>query len=251
MKFKIVVPTYNTEHWIVRCLHSIQSQTYGNFECVVYNDASTDNTGEVIDSFLAANPDPRFRVVHNEVNVKALENIVNGFKLFETESEPESVLMVIDGDDFLFSELSLEIVRQAYEQTGCLLTYGNHIHHPTGGRSNCEPFPIEVLKNRSFRQYKFVSSHLRTFKSKLWNSIRDEDLRDEDGSYYGVGWDVAFMMPMLEMSAERTVFIPNVLYCYNRFNPISDDQIRQGDQHRVEMRVRRGDVYDSFLKGES
>ena len=244
MRFKIVVPTYNTENWIARCIQSIMVQSYRDFECVIYNDASTDRTGEVIDSFLAANPDPRFRVVHNEVNVKALENIVNGFKLLGTESEPESVLMVIDGDDFLFSELSLEIVRQAYEQTECLLTYGNHIHHPTGGRSNCEPFPVEVLKNRSFRQYKFVSSHLRTFKSKLWNSIRDEDLRDEDGSYYGVGWDVAFMMPMLEMSAERTIFIPNVLYCYNRFNPISDDQIRQGDQHRVEMRVRQGKRYN-------
>jgi len=103
------------------------------------------------------------------------------------------------------------------------------------------------LKDRSFRQYKFISSHLRTFKAKLWNSIRDEDLRDTDGKYYSVGWDVAFMFPMLEMAGPgRILNIPNVLYCYNRFNPISDDVIRQDEQHRVEMRVREGSKYPIF-----
>lgn len=246
INFKIVVPTYNTERWIARCLQSIQGQTYKNFECIVYNDASTDSTKNVINSYFSQRPDSRFKVVHNEKNVKALENIVNGFKSLETSFDPESVLMVVDGDDFLFSEFTLEIVKQAYEQTGCLLTYGNHVHYPTGGHSNCEPFPQEIITSRSFRKYKFVSSHLRTFKSKLWNSIQDEDLRDIDGKYYSVGWDVAFMMPMLEMSADRTLFIPNILYCYNRFNPLSDDQIRQPDQHRVEMRVRSMKTYEKL-----
>jgi hypothetical protein len=200
----------------------------------------------VIDQYFKEFPDSRFRIIHNNVNVKALDNIVSGFKLLDTINEPDSVLMVIDGDDFLFSEFALEIVKQAYDQTNCLVTYGNHVHHPTGGLSNCQPFPVDVIKNRSFRQYKFVSSHLRTFKSKLWNSIRDEDLRDVDGKYYGVGWDVAFMMPMLEMSADRTLFIPNILYCYNRFNPLSDDQIRQPEQNRVEMRVRSGKSYEKY-----
>jgi glycosyltransferase involved in cell wall biosynthesis len=248
MKFKIVVPTYNTEHWIARCLQTIQLQTHSDFECIVFDDASTDRTGLVIDRYFEANPDSRFRVVHNTKNVKALANIVEGFRQLESKKDPESVLMVIDGDDFLFSEYVLEIVAHAYEQTGALLTYGNHVHHPTGGKSNCEPLPQEVIANRSFRKYKFVTSHLRTFKSKLWNTIQDEDLRDEDGSYYGSGWDVAFMMPMLEMAAERILFIPNVLYCYNRFNPLSDDQIRQPEQHRIEMRVRNGRKYDLLEK---
>lgn len=246
MKFKIVVPTYNTESWIARCIQSIQVQTHTDFECIIFNDSSTDRTGLVIDRYFESRPDPRFRVIHNKKNVKALANIVEGFRQLDTVNDPESVLMVIDGDDFLFSEYVLEIVKHAYDQTGALLTYGNHVHHPTGGKSNCEPLPQEVISNRSFRKYKFVTSHLRTFKSKLWNSIRDEDLRDADGSYYGSGWDVAFMMPMLEMAADRTLFVPNILYCYNRFNPISDDVIRQHDQHRIEMRVRAMHSYSLF-----
>jgi len=246
IKIKIVVPTFNTEHWIARCLNSIAIQKYNNWECVIINDASFDKTKQIIDSLDFVKNDPRFTVVHNKKNVKALANIVNGFNILNCKEEPESVLMAIDGDDFLFSGLSLDIVNQAYKGYNPLLTYGNHIHHPTGGQSNCQIIPKEIHENNKYREYKFVTSHLRTFKSKLWYNIKDQDLKDEDRNYFSVGWDVAFMMPMLEMSRERTLFIPNVLYCYNRFNPISDDQIRQSDQHRVEMLVRKKQRYERY-----
>ena len=237
-KFKIVIPTYNNEQWTARCLMSIAGQTYKDFDCIVINDASTDKTKEILDTAPMILEDDRFRVVHNEENMKALYNIDSGFKLINAPDDPDSVLMVIDGDDFLFSEVVLELVANAYEKYDPLLTYGNHVHWPTGGMSNCEPMPNEVVENSSFRNHKFVTSHLRTFKSKLWYSIKEEDLKDDDGTFFGVGWDVAFMMPMLEMSHDRTLFIPNILYVYNRWNPISDDQIRQQDQARVEQKVR-------------
>ena len=245
MRFNIVVPTYNTEYWIARCLSSIQNQSYTDFRCIVYNDASTDNTGGVIDKYFSENPDSRFTVIHNKENRKALHNIVEGFKILETEKDPESVLMVIDGDDFLFSEVSLAIVSNVYEKYPVLLTYGNHIHWPTGQTvTNCEPFPEDVVRNNSYRDYKFVSSHLRTFKSRIWNAIRDEDLRDEDGTYFKTGWDVSFMIPMLEMAGERHVFIPNALYVYNRWNPISDDVINSQDQGRVDRLIRTRKRYN-------
>ncbi len=243
---KIVVPTYNTEAWIERCLSTIYKQRYNHFECVVINDASTDKTKEILDSLEFLEKDPRFSVIHNEKNVKALKNIVDGFNFLKTKDDPEAVLMVIDGDDFLFTDYSLAIIADVYDKHNPMLTYGNHVHHPTGGMSNCFPLPPEVIQKNAFREYKFVTSHLRTFRSKLWHAIKDEDLRDEDGKYFSVGWDVAFMLPMLEMSRERTLFVPNIVYCYNRFNPISDDQIRQEDQHRVEMLVRKRKKYERF-----
>ena len=244
MKFNIVVPTYNTQNWIARCIHSIKIQTHQNFDCIIYNDASTDATGEVIDKYFENFPDSRFKVIHNSENRKALHNIVEGFRLLETEKDPDSVLLVIDGDDFLFSEFSLELVSCVYENQPVMLTYGNYIHWPTGEtRTNCEKFPQEIVKNNAFREYKFVSSHLRTFKSRLWNSINDDDLRDIDGSYFKTGWDVSFMIPMLEMAAERHIFIPNVLYVYNRWNPISDDVINSADQGRVDRLIRTRKKY--------
>jgi glycosyltransferase involved in cell wall biosynthesis len=237
-RFKIVVPTYNTENWIQRCLLSIRNQVHTNFECIIYNDASTDQTGQKIDEFIRHFNDSRFSVVHNDTNRKALHNIINGFNELDAKSDPESVLMIVDGDDYLFCEYSLSLVDQAYNQSNALLTYGSFIHWPTGEVSFPRNFPPEVVRDNSYRSYKFISSHLRTFKSKLWYSIKDEDLRDEDGSYFKTAWDVAFMIPMLEMAAGRFVYIPNILYVYNRWNPLSDDVINSADQNRVDQLVR-------------
>jgi glycosyltransferase involved in cell wall biosynthesis len=241
--FKIVVPTYNTENWIQRCLHSIKSQEHKNFECVIYNDCSTDSTGLKIDDFIKNHGDERFNVIHNEKNQKALTNIVSGFSKLNSKDDLESVLMVVDGDDHLFCEYSLSLVHQVYENKNPLLTYGSFIMWPTGELSFPRNFPQEVISNNSYRQHRFISSHLRTFKSKLWNSIKDDDLRDVDGDYFKVGWDVAFMIPMLEMAAGRFVYIPNILYVYNRWNPISDDVIHTSEQQRVDRLIRTKKEY--------
>jgi len=246
-KFKIVVPTYNTEQWITKCLYSIYSQQHQNYECLIINDASTDRTGNLIDDFLNKIKDQRFSVIHNQRNEKALKNIVNGFKILETKDEPDSVLMVIDGDDYLFCEYSLSLVDQIYQNSNALLTYGSFVQWPTGELSFDRQFPKEVIENNSYREYKFISSHLRTFKSKLWNSIRDEDLRDEDGEYFRTGWDVAFMIPMLEMASGRFQYVRNILYVYNRWNPISDDVINSSDQLRVDRLVRTRKKYSPIF----
>jgi len=242
-KFKIVVPTYNTEKWIQRCLFSIRNQAHTNYECIIFNDASTDGTGQKIDEFINNFGDNRFSVVHNTENKKALKNIVEGFNQLGCKEDPESVLMVIDGDDYLFCEYSLSLVDQIYENNNPLLTYGSFIHWPTGEVSFPRIFPPEVIRDGSYRSYKFISSHLRTFKSHLWYSIKDEDLRDEDGEYFKTGWDVSFMIPMLEMSGGKFVYIPNILYVYNRWNPISDDVINAKDQARVDNLIRTRKSY--------
>tara|TARA_B100000212_G_scaffold336117_1_gene309014 strand:+ start:3539 stop:4294 length:756 start_codon:yes stop_codon:yes gene_type:complete len=230
-RMKIVVPTYNTEGWIARCLFSIYNQTFRNWECIIINDASTDRTGQVIDSLDFVKSDPRFKVQHNKQNVKALKNIVDGFVTLGCKEDPDCIMMVVDGDDFLFSEASLEIINQAYSNIPqLLLTYGNWIGYPDGTRSNCRAYPKEVVENYDYRQDLFYASHLRTFKSKLWYAIKDEDLRDESGDYFTAGWDFAFMVPMMEMAQERILFIDQVLYCYNRFNPISDFRVHSNKQ---------------------
>lgn len=237
-KFNLVVPAYNCEAWITKSLFSIKNQIHKNYQCVIYNDASTDNTGLLIDDFMKKHGDERFSVIHNDVNKKALHNIVEGFKKLNSEDEKESVLAVVDGDDYLFCEYSLKLVDQVYSKTNSMLTYGSFVMWPTGELSFDRSFPPEVIKNNSYRNYKFVSSHLRTFKSYLWNSINDEDLRDTNRDYFKVGWDVAFMMPMLEMTGGKFTYIPNILYVYNRWNPISDDVINSSEQIRVDQAIR-------------
>ena len=246
-KMNIVVPTYNSEKWIEKCLMSIYEQSFSNWNCIVINDCSNDNTKDVMDKLGFLESDPRFTVKHNATNVGALQNIVEGFEELGSRDEPESLLMAIDGDDFLFSTDSLAMVDYAYSNVeDHLLTYGNWVGYPDGTKSNCAPYSSSVISERSYRYQPFTASHLRAFKSKLWYKIKDEDLRDEEGKYFKAGWDVAFMIPMLEMAGSRFAFIQNILYCYNRSNPISDFKVRPEKQESAVNIIRSRTAYEEI-----
>ena len=58
----IILPTYNRSEFIGKAIESVLAQTYGNWECVIVDDGSTDNTDEV----LSAYGDPRFVCLRQE-----------------------------------------------------------------------------------------------------------------------------------------------------------------------------------------
>ena len=53
------------------------------------------------------------------------------------------------------------------------------------------------MKNNTYRDYGFTVSHLRAFYTKLLLSIKDEDLRNENGSYFKAAGDMAIAMPCM------------------------------------------------------
>ena len=59
MKFSIIVPVYNVEDYLDKCLNSIKDQTYKNFEVIIVNDESSDNSQKIIDKY--TKKDQRFK----------------------------------------------------------------------------------------------------------------------------------------------------------------------------------------------
>lgn len=62
MKLSIIVPIYNAEKFLEKCLKSIRAQNVADFECILIDDNSTDDSGKICDYF--AIKDQRFKVVH-------------------------------------------------------------------------------------------------------------------------------------------------------------------------------------------
>ncbi len=60
----VIVPVYNIEKYLERCVNSIRNQTYGNLEILLVDDGSTDRSGEICDAFAAE--DDRIRAIHKE-----------------------------------------------------------------------------------------------------------------------------------------------------------------------------------------
>lgn len=60
----IIVPIYNVENYLRQCLDSIQNQTYQNFECLLINDGSPDNSADICREYLEK--DSRFKYFEKE-----------------------------------------------------------------------------------------------------------------------------------------------------------------------------------------
>jgi len=60
----VIVPVYNVEAYLARCVDSILSQTYGNLEVILVDDGAKDSSGAICDAYLEK--DPRVRVIHKE-----------------------------------------------------------------------------------------------------------------------------------------------------------------------------------------
>ena len=63
MKLSIVVPVYNVEKYIVRCISSLISQDYDDYEIIIVNDGTPDNSIEVLTSKIS---DERITIIHQE-----------------------------------------------------------------------------------------------------------------------------------------------------------------------------------------
>ena len=76
-KISVILPTYNGERWLAESIKSVIDQTEHNWELIIVNDCSKDNTLKIAQSF--AERDKRIFVISNEVNKKLPATLNIGF----------------------------------------------------------------------------------------------------------------------------------------------------------------------------
>ena len=100
--FSVIVPVYNTEAYLKRCLDSISCQTERCFECILIDDGSTDNSGIICDQF--ALDDNRFIVMHSpNQGVSAARNL-------GLECARGKYIVFIDSDDWVGENYLLDLL---------------------------------------------------------------------------------------------------------------------------------------------
>lgn len=119
-KIAIVVPVYNVERYIRRCVQSVLSQTYENFILVLVDDGSSDHSGKICDEY--AKLDSRINVIHQKnAGLSAARNAGIDWMVKNTECE---WISFIDSDDWVhprYLELLLESAEKHNAQiSSCL-----------------------------------------------------------------------------------------------------------------------------------
>lgn len=98
-EISIIIPVYNVEKYLTNCLKSLLIQTYSNWEAILVDDGSTDNSGVICDHF--AKRDGRFRVIHKENGgLSSARNIA-------IPQAKGDYIFFLDSDDFI-AEYALE-----------------------------------------------------------------------------------------------------------------------------------------------
>ena len=235
--FNIIVPVFNAEKYIEKCLNSIVKQAHNRFQVLIVDDCSSDSSYEIASKICEKNK--YFKIFRNNRRIGALNNIRN---LLEKKiKEPTKTIdLIVDGDDYLYSSDVLNILEEKYKQTNCLITYGSHI---SSKGVQGKKYPRIIRKFNLFRKYFWYASHLKTFRHDLWLAIKPKDLINKNQQYFSVAWDLAMMFPMLEMAGKRQEFISEILYFYNDSNPISDHKIRRTEQILTAKEIRQKKRY--------
>lgn len=116
-KISVVLPVYNGEKYLEQAIKSVLSQTYTDLELIIVDDGSTDKSGEIADSFLAA--DERVKVIHQK-NLKLPAALNNGFTAANGE-----FFTWTSADNIMLPECLEILAAELLRDRKCDMVYGN------------------------------------------------------------------------------------------------------------------------------
>lgn len=238
----VIVPIYNVNQYLDRCIQSIIDQTYHNLEILLADDGSIDGSGETCDKY--ALKDKRIKVIHKENG--GLSSARNA----AIDIMTGTYMTCVDSDDYITDDY----VEYLY----------NLLKHNHADISMCQlkkvysdkdkldalPILVEVLNNKDaikcyLYQKKFTASaHCKMYKSKLFHS-----LRYPVGKYYE---DMAVICRLLDRADKIVISNEQKYYYVQRENSIMNEDFNPQKMHRIEIaeeiRSFIGEKYIDLIK---
>lgn len=225
----IIVPVYNVEKYLNKCIDSILNQTYRNIEVILVDDGSPDNCGKICDEY--AMKDKRVKVIH--IENKGVSNARN----VGVENSTGQYIGFVDADDILFKKMYEKLLNEAVKEDADIVQC-NYCYLFEDGTTKPMIRKIKTKKVEKEQKitaffdgdiYPLVATKL--FKSSLLNDIRfDINLK--------IGEDRLFMHECC-LKALKIALLEDVYYYYF--------QRQTSVMHVFSMRQFDDDTYVSQL----
>lgn len=207
----IIIPVYNVDLYLTRCLDSVLAQTFQDFEIICIDDASTDDSYRILREY--AEKDSRIRILRNEQN-KGLSYTRNT----GLEHAQGEYVYFLDSDDAITPDCIAKISGVAEDTDADIVVFGA-IEKEGEKQISVYTFPNEVC-NRIWDGKKLFTVLHKTIgfvppvQFKLWRRdfLAKAGLRFYEGIYHE---DELFYFEAL-MNARKVTCIPDLLYFYYR-----------------------------------
>lgn len=121
MKISVIIPVYNTpEKKLRRCLDSIIVQSFGDYECIIVDDGSTDCSGEIIDEY--SRLDSRFCAIHKK------NGGVSSARNYGLEIAKGEWIVFVDSDDYLLPDHISSMMAAVSDDVDLVMTGFRFLH---------------------------------------------------------------------------------------------------------------------------
>ena len=207
-KVSVIIPIYNKEKYIGKCIDSLLLQDYGELEIVAVNDGSSDDTAAVLERY-----GDKIKLITTENRGVAsarntgLENATGGLILF------------LDADDYYEQNTVRDLVKRQAETGADILRFGYRIILPDGNvKLPADPFTHNVkIEKDEFKKYVYPyfingimlnSVCLAMYKKSCIDGLRfREDMKTAEDAVFNLD---------AYTNAQSTVFLSDIYYCYVR-----------------------------------
>ena len=205
-KISVLIPAYNVERYVARCLDSVIGQTFPDLEIIIVNDGSTDGTASIIDEYAAR--DSRIQVINHPENCGLMWARKTG-----VEASTGDYLMFVDSDDALKPEACERLYSVAVRSEADLVISGYEFCGSGGDKKSY----INVLDNGS-SSYGLAKAMLKGTTTKyVWGRIFERRLLvyspPDYKKHLNLGEDLLISFQAARF-VRKAVCIPDILYEY-------------------------------------
>lgn len=200
----VIVPVYNVEKYLARCIQSVCGQSYQGLEIILVDDGSKDKSGVICDEY--AEQDGRIKVIHKENG--GLGDARNA----GVEKAEGKYLLFVDSDDRIHENLVRDTVETAEKNQADMVIFDYIGEEENGNLTDRFTFPFSVNRVIEVAEEKELimrscSAVNKLIRRELW---KESGFQFPKGRYYE---DLA-TIPKVMTKTKKIVYLPEVYYYY-------------------------------------
>lgn len=223
LRVSVIVPIYNAEEYLERCVDSILNQTVKELECILIDDGSTDNSAGICDQY--AEKDSRVKVVH-KVNSGQSDSCNIGIDISSGE-----YIAFVDSDDYLNESMYEKLISLAEsENTDIAMCTFERVYSSEFENNDVASNTTKLLsKNDIFNMWHTVEANVK------WNKVFKRSIFDDIRLPSGKSIDDEPIKPFVFAKADKVAYTDEKLYYYRqRQNSIMRSDFNLKKMHKLD-----------------
>ena len=200
----VIVPIYNVEKYLNKCVDSIISQTYKNLEIILVDDGSSDNCPKICDKY--ADSDSRIKVVHKKNG--GLSDARNaGLKIATGE-----YIFFIDSDDWIKPQTLLCMMETAQKYSADIVECNVMYYYDNKNEEKYNDDQFAVYDNNASIMSAYIKDY--NIKTVVWNKLYKRTIINDTCFEFGKYHEDEFFTYQILAKTNKLVHLDEYFYCY-------------------------------------